>query len=304
MINLAQVVQPETTQELMEAMPAVWAGVLAFTAVVGLVLWAFGGRLATKGVMLSGFVLGGVGAGVLALTLSEGSKVMWVLAIGIGGAIAGVLLAWMLFRFWMAGITAVLFAAVVPLTAMIWTGNGPELSGLKNAQDAAETAIGFGESDPEAARMMLQEHPELAAENPELVEAAKQAAVDGEPIVDRQAFLDQLTAIWKEQVEEIKLWWSEMNAGQRSFLMIGAGVGAAVGFVLGLVLPLLAASLQSAMVGAVLLFTSGRGLLLSYLPGSASVLPDTWRGVLLSIGLITLLGLLIQWTLRKKKADD
>ncbi|MEM9882209.1 MAG: hypothetical protein AAF800_04755 [Planctomycetota bacterium] len=324
---------PETFAELMQAMPAAWTLLLGVGLLVGLVLWVFGGRLAQKGVMLTGFFAGGLGAAALAagLTANPGAAAelseatgqaveisggsgggVWVLGIGIGGAIAGVLLAWLLFRFWMAATAGALLAAVVPLAALVWQGSGPALTAVQETQDVTLEALGAGESDPaaEAIRRRLAgdaEPGEIAG--PPLPATHADAAEAGDPetaggLFDRRRFVDGLASVWARQVEEVKLWWSELPAGTRRFLVAGAGVGGVVGVVLGLVLPGIAASLQSAMVGSVLLLACGRGLLLAYVPGVGGVLPDSWRGVLLTLGLITLLGVLIQWTLRKRQDDD
>ena len=312
------VIEPTSFAELMQAMPAAWTVTLGVAMVVGLVLWAFGGRLAKNGVMLTGFVAGGLGAAALAAGLSVGGSAgaeesggganhgLWILGIGIGGAIAGVLLAALLFRFWMAGMTAVLLAAVVPIAAMIWEGNGPPLTSIGDAQAVTLDALGAGESLPEAERLR---------EARALSESATPADPDAEPdrikaaeladtLFDQEKFIDGLQAVWATQVEAVKLWWQEMETGPRRFLVVGAGVGAIAGLVMGLVMPMIAASLQSAIVGSVLILFSGRTLLLKYVPGAEGVLPSNWRGVLLSLGLITLLGVLIQWTLRHKKSDE
>ncbi|MEM6458970.1 MAG: hypothetical protein AAF710_06225 [Planctomycetota bacterium] len=310
---------PETFAELVQAMPAAWTVLLALGLLVGLVLWAFGGRLAQKGVMLTGFFAGGLGAAALAAGLTEnpgaaaelseatGQAVensgggLWVLGIGIGGAVAGVLLAWLLFRFWMGATAGALLAAVVPLAALVWQGPGagPTLTAVQETQDVTLEALGAGESDPAAEAIRRR----LAGGTPDEAAAAEEP-VAGDALFDRGRFVDGLASVWARQVEEVKRWWSELPAGTRRFLVAGAGVGGAVGVVLGLVLPGVAASLQSAMVGSVLLLACGRGLLLAFVPGVGGVLPDSWRGVLLTLGLITLLGVLIQWTLRKRKDDD
>ncbi|MEM8739677.1 MAG: hypothetical protein AAGG38_14535 [Planctomycetota bacterium] len=323
---LSETVTPQNFSELMQAMPAVWTVLLAIGLGVGGVLWLFGGRLAKKGVMLTGFVVGGLGAAAVAAgmatgggggegaTAESGGGGLWVLAIGIGGAIAGVLLAGLLFRFWMAGSAAVLLGAAVPLVAMVWTGNTPPLPAIESTQDVAEAALGFGESDPAAAALRERVEREYWGQGPLGVPAPgpdggglspEPAEADGASAVfDREQFVDGLRGVWQQQVQEVRTWWAEMAAGSRRFLLGGAVVGAGVGLILGLVLPTLAASLQTALVGSVLILFAGRGLLLSYAPGVDGVLPDTWRGVLLSVGLITLLGVLIQWRMRQKKDDE
>ncbi|MEM1027184.1 MAG: hypothetical protein AAGJ38_03790 [Planctomycetota bacterium] len=315
------VIEPQNFAELMQSMPAAWTVLLGLALVLGLVLWVFGGRLAEKGAMLTGFVLGGLGAAALAagivtgtvptesageaVTPDSSSHGLWVLAIAIGGALAGVLLAWLLFRFWMGATAAVLLAAVVPIVAMIWTGNPPPMSSIQGAQEVTLDAMGAGESDPEAQRLRDRALEELSeVEDPEALSTKEKAALAADALFDRDQFYADLQSVWRQQVDEVKVWWQEMSPGARRFLMAGAGVGAVVGLLLGLILPGVAASLQTAMVGALLILFAGRTLMLKYVPGSEALLPGSWRGVLLTLGLITLLGVLIQWTLRKKKDDD
>ena len=164
-----------------------------------------------------------------------------------------------------------------------------------------------GESDPlaESIRQQINAARETSEAIAEQVREEPPApAAGGDPLFDKQRFIDDLSAVWRQQVDEVKLWWQEMASSRRQGIVGGAGVGAVIGLVLGLVMPYLAASLQSAIVGSMLILFAGRTLLLKYAPAVAGVLPDSWRGVLLSLGLITLLGVLIQWTLRKKKADE
>lgn len=327
----AEIIEPQSFAELMQSMPVVWTALLAIGLVVGLVLWTFGGRLAQKGVMLTGFVVGGLGAAALAMgmnggatpeavqgaattaeqavNISGGGGGLWVLAIGIGGALAGGLLAWLLFRFWMAGTCAVLLAAVVPLSALIYAGNGPTLSAVQSTQDVTLDALGAGESDPAAEALRLwQQRSGGGGPPPRGADADETAGNDGargvSELFDREQFFADLQGVWQQQVEEVKLWWAELTPGSRRFLWGGAVVGAGLGLVVGLVLPTLAAGLQSAMVGSVLILLCGQTLLLKYFPAMEGVVPHSRRGVLLSLGLITLLGVLIQWSLRKKKADE
>ena len=139
-----------TFADLVEGLPLGATGVLALGLVVGLVLLLLGNRLAKTGVMLGGLIVGGLGA-VAAATQVAGAAAdggstpgTWLVAFGIGGGLAGVLVAWLLFRFWMAASAALVLAAVVPLSAMIWEGNGPELSSLDPARRAAEAALSRG----------------------------------------------------------------------------------------------------------------------------------------------------------------
>lgn len=320
-----------TFADLVEGLPLGWTGVLAAGLALGLVLLILGNRLAKLGVMLCGLIIGGLGA-VAAATQVSGAAAggpatpgTWLLAFGIGGGLAGVLLAWLLFRFWMAASAALVLAAVVPLSAMIWEGNGPELSSLDPARRAAEAALAAVEervaSTPTADRDLVGPPAPGRVPAADTDSAADRAAAatddDAEseggaeagpgglalPLIDHARLIDDVRGVYTQQAEEVRLWWSELPIASRRVLQLGAAIGACCGVVLGLAAPLVAAAIQSALIGAVLVFTAARGLILSFAPGMAGVLPAEWRGVLLTVGLITLLGLLIQWALRRREAD-
>ena len=304
-----------TFADLVEGLPLGWTGVLAAALVLGLLLLFLGNRLAKAGVMLGGLIIGGLGAVAAAAQVSGAAAGgatppgTWLLAFGIGGALAGVLIAWLLFRFWMAASAAVVLAAVVPLSAMIWEGNGPELSSLDPARRAAEAAL-----------IAVEDHvTPTPADDSDLVgppapgrvpskttaETAEQTESGGVavPLIDRARLIDDVRGVYTQQAEEVRTWWTELPTASRRVLQLGAAIGACCGVVLGLAAPGVAAAIQSALLGAVLVFTSARGLIFSFAPGLAGVLPAEWRGVLLTVGLITLLGLLIQWAMRRRETD-
>ena len=320
-----------TFADLVEGLPLGATGVLALGLVLGLVLLIFGNRLAKAGVMVGGLIVGGLAAATAATQFSgaaaDGGSTpgTWLLAFGVGGGVAGVLVAWLLFRFWIAASAAILLAAVVPLSAMIWEGNGPELSSLDPARRAAEAAVAAVEE--RVAAVPAEDNDLVGPPTPDRVSAAARdgvsdadrAAADrggvdvdsdrdasgglGLPLVDRARLIEDVRGVYDQQADEVRLWWTEMPTAQKRVLQIGALIGAGCGVVLGLAAPLVAAAIQSALIGGVLVFTAARGLIFSFAPGLAGVLPAEWRGVLLTIGLITLLGLLIQWALRRREAD-
>jgi putative flippase GtrA len=84
---------------------------------------------------------------------------------------------------------------------------------------------------------------------------------------------------------------------------VGVLAGAAAGLVLGLLLPKLSAALQTAIAGALLIYTGAMGLARWQFGDGTSILPDSARGALVAIGLITVLGVVIQWTVFQRRAD-
>ena len=377
MVN--RLAEPTTLPELMQSMPMVWTVLLSVVLAAGFLVWALGSRLARGGLMVSGFVAGGLCAAALASTLMAGAGKgaagpageagWWVVAIAVGGAVAGMLLAALLFRVWVALVSAIVFAAVVPLSMLVWQGNGPTLTAIQDGQTLALDALGAGQADPDAdaLRQALEARRQREAEesrelqasegvvegatksDPSAESALREAdadsidsnhssdevqGVDAESnppgdaeaeegladllpaledvnpaellrsVIDWPRLREDLAGVWSVQVDQVRGWWSELPREDRRFLLAGSCVGGVAGLVLGFAMPYLLASAQSALVGAVLIGFAGRLLLLLHVPGSASMMPQSWRGVILTLGLITLLGVLVQWTLRRRKADD
>ncbi len=308
-------------QPFLENASLAWSVGLGAAALVGLLLWLAGGRLAKTGVVLAGFVLGGLVAVSVAVAwtapaageavnetgeavAATGGEVgaPWVIGLGLGGAIAGALLAVLLYRLWMGLATAVALAMVVPAATLIWTGTTPGVdeaqldAAAEELQDAAVEAGGEVLTDPDVAASLTGDlQADLSSE------AVRAAATQ-----HAQRFLDLLGEAWANQRASLRVWWDGLTAAQRSAVTGGAAIGALVGLILGVALPKVAAAVQTALVGTLLMYFPGTWLLERYvLTGEASSgwLPGTPRGVLLTLGLITLLGLLIQCTVLRKKTD-
>ncbi len=93
---------------------------LAVSALIGLFLFTMGRKLVKVAVGLSGLCLGAFAGFVLANQFQVTSQltIVWVA----GGAVAGILLATLGFRFWMAASLAALVAALVPAFSVIMEG--------------------------------------------------------------------------------------------------------------------------------------------------------------------------------------
>ena len=112
--------------------------------------------------------------------------------------------------------------------------------------------------------------------------------------------LRSLAAYYRGQFAQ---WWSEAGAGARGGMMLIGLISAVIGLLLGLIAPYKAASIQSTVAGAVLILFSLFSLLAQLMPEHLTWLPATPRGVLICLGLITVAGLAVQWTIFKRKTD-
>ena len=102
---------------------------------------------------------------------------------------------------------------------------------------------------------------------------------------------------------QIGTWWQQRGASGRRTLVVAAGIGMAIGLLTGLIFPYLAASIQAALVGSTLAVSCGVVLIKMQAGELTNWLPDTHRSFLITVGLITLIGLVLQWTILRRKAD-
>lgn len=289
--------------------PTATAGGLIAAMVLGLVLWLLGGRLMKAAMVLAGLLLG-LYAGVLLAGFASSAGFVAVLTAGL--AIAGALAAALLFRVWMAVSTALLFAVVVPAAVLVWEGTPPQdIMGRDPAELREDLKQRLARPDTqieEGARFHVQsllsqpDDGQLSHEaNASLTEAVSIMQEQGIDL--GKATGESVKGLVFENVEAVCDWWEQnTNESQRNVVM-GMGVGALIGLLLGGLMPRHTAAIQAALVGAVLLFIPGRELIIGWAPDAAQWLPGSPRGGLMAVGLITLLGVLVQWTLYFRPDD-
>ena len=275
--------------DVMGAMPAaalIGAGVLF---AVGLVVWLMGQKLARPVCVLTGLILGGVGG--LAGGHALGEQAYYVLPMVVGCAVAGALLAALLFRLWVALAGAVLLSLIVPAGSLMWHGTPLPGQG-KSVVNATQPTGSVANRQSQAAR-------------------PKQAGAKGESASTQptaQATFEKtyraVVGFYGEEVSGIQQWWDNgLDGGGRRLVYLGAAAGALIGLVFGLVAPYVAASLESALAGAILLFFPGSTLLEHFSPGKGALIPSSPRSVIFALCLITVIGFLFQWTLFRRSAD-
>lgn len=96
---------------------------------------------------------------------------------------------------------------------------------------------------------------------------------------------------------------SKQTALIRQSATIAASV-ALVGLILGLLMPQLAAAVQSAWAGSWMMLTAGRSLMAIHMPEIDLTWLDAPEHFLWAIGLITILGIIVQWSASKRKSDQ
>ncbi|MFP4145347.1 MAG: hypothetical protein ACLFV3_09400 [Phycisphaeraceae bacterium] len=261
---------------------------LVLLIVAGLLLWLLGRKLARPACVVSGLVLGSLAGWFTAEAAAP--EALLPLVIGLG--VAGALLAALLFRVWIALSAAGLLALAVPAAVLLWQGTPlpAATAETETATEAPAVAPGpeaSGEDEPAEGDAG---DAERSAISEQVDEAARRAGEAARGWVGRQ-------------VEAVSAWWAELEGPVKQRIYLAAGFGAVAGLVLGLLAPLITASVESALVGSILVLLPTGRLITDYAPDFAGAVPQTPRMFLLWLGLITVVGILIQWTLFREKAD-
>ena len=238
---------------------------LAGGVVLSLALLLLGAKLARVAVAAVGLVLGSVAATVLT---AEHFPPAVTLGVVIGSGVAGFLLAILMFRVWMALSCAVILGLAVPMGCLAWTGAPPlqERAGPETGED----------------QMIKINAPDTDQADPD--------------------FQQQIRRILEQVRKDLAAHWKSLGAATHRTIFLTAALGCVIGLITGLIFPYLAASIQTSLIGAALLTACGTAMFrLNHidLPGVLS----SSRGLLITVGLITLLGLMLQWTILRRRAD-
>ncbi len=276
---------------------------LAVSAMLGLFLYVMGRKLVKVAVGLCGLCIGAVLAFIGANHLGVSSQVMlvWV----IGGAVAGVLLASLLFRFWMSVSLAGLVALAVPAFSVIWQGTtatpstdlGSVTPPSKLVDDATKDDL-KKKSDIPVNQFSVDDVKKAADKVKESV------GIDDDDIERvRETIMDVFQEAYDFQRSHITGWWESLPTDGQRNMTITTAIAGLVGALLGFMLPYFSASVQTALVGGAILLSTVHGVVNAYAPAQAVWLPNEPRPLLITLSLITLVGVCIQWTLWRKAAD-
>lgn len=302
----------EQLQEMLEKLGSVGVVAPALALGAGLLLWLLGRRLARPACAFSGLILGGIGGVLLGESLADQGGIM--LAIIIGAAIAGALLAALLFRVWMAMTGALIFGLVASAAVLLWQ----QAPADEPAETAAVEASSLADNDTETGDELKIDIPLDTLTEP--IREGIASAMEGEPDEDGEAtatvsidkeaaarigsaLLEALRGMAEYYRGSLSDWWAEAGSGVRGTVMIAGLISAGIGLLIGLIGPYLAASIQSATAGSILMLFSSFSLLAQLMPEHLHWLPASPRGVLICLGLLAIIGLVLQWTFFAEKTD-
>jgi len=297
----------EQLQEMLEKLGSVGVVLPLVTLLVGLGLWLLGRKLARPACVFSGLVLGGIGGLVVGEAFSDSGGL--VLPMVIGAAIAGALLSALLFRVWMAISGAVIFGLVASSAVLLWQGSAEggaaEAGALTTLSSEASETEDDGEITLTIPNEVINEAiRDLASSAIEGVQEGTTSELSLDSETAKQvgsSIIEALRGLAEYYRGELADWWSKAGTGVRGS---AAGLGliaALIGLLLGLIWPYTAASVQSAVAGSVLMLFSSFSLLAQLMPEHLGWLPATPNRVLMCLGLITIVGLALQWIFFARK---
>ncbi|MCC7204630.1 MAG: hypothetical protein IT441_06095 [Phycisphaeraceae bacterium] len=270
--------------QISTAAAAVTAGTLL---VLGIMLWALGGRMARPcGAMLG--LLAGLAVAYLGMPSGEGRDAMVVSLVA--GTLIGGVLAWLLFRVWMAVVVAVLLSIAGPTVMLTLQGSAPPGPPAVPTVTPLDRATGLETLGTDQAATTQSAWPDVAVWRDRTVERAQQW--------------------WRQWTGEIQTWWAGLGTTTKLSVWALALIGAGAGVLLGLIFPQRAAAAAAALIGATMMvFSAAQFDRLGYLGKGAdsgvnfAVWLEDPRQAAAAVGLITALGIVLQWTVFRAKTD-
>lgn len=237
---------------------------------LGLATWLFGGKLLRTTITLCGIALGTAVATVVGARYLEGYVLLAAIA---GGMIAGGLLAGLFFRAWMGVSTLIVLALVVPLAHLAWTYDSRAFDRMTDASSGAVA--------------------ETVDQVDDIVES------DNAP----QQLAKVIRRVVGRTYRYVDSRWERLSPGIRQTITTVAMGAGLLGLIAGLLLPRIAGAFQTSLVGGVLILGATKQLLLAHVESAGRWAVLEPKPHLVAVGLITAIGLVLQWTLSRSKTD-
>jgi hypothetical protein len=121
---------------------------------------------------------------------------------------------------------------------------------------------------------------------------------------DVNSWLHTIRSLAQGPWDKLSNWWATLADGERHTMLLASVIGAICGLILGLIFPKLGAQAGSSLLGT-LCMAAGAAIILGYdHPQTLDQLSNQSPLCLTALGLITLLGVVIQWTLQRRRTDN
>lgn len=269
--------------------------VFAVWIAMALVLLLLGRRLSKPLCVFLGMTLGVMAGVVAASQFSPHGEVWIVVAWAFAGLLVGGLMSWLLFRLWMGIVFALMMAVLLAwgTTALARPWLHQTTDTVYESEDADEDVDDDRDTeDRESVKEWVK--TTLEGDLSDLKERANEAT---------ETMISDSIEWLRTCRERVGRWWSALPPRGRQLAMAAGLIGLLHGLVLGIWRPKLAASLQTAFAGAWMLVMADWSLVI---PGATreTILSyqGSWLGAV-AVGLITVAGVVVQWTIRGRKTD-
>lgn len=251
-------------------------GLALVSIMLGIILWLMGKRLARPACTGVWILVGMLAAaGVCHLTGDRGLLPLWLV---IGGVIGGVL-GWVVYRLCLAMALCVILGLTAPAVAHFIQGSGQR-------PDLADDTQALVESVRDEARQTRDELKE------------------DQNALTASGVLEKISRIAKGPWDKLQAYWQELPESSRTTIISAAGIGAIIGLVLGLIFPSLGAATGSSLLGSLFMAGGCIAFFAQYNPSLLEALDDRMAACLVTLGLITAMGVGIQWTLQRRRTDN
>ena len=234
---------------------------------MGLVLLLMGQRMVRSACTFAGLVIGGLVAFIICQQTTSGSTMMlWTM----GGAVIGAISTVFMYRIWMGVVLMLMLGLAVPSAVLVWQG--------------------------EVGAITCDEFTAAMSQNDVSVESS----MDGNVI---EKINNAIRHIYESQRQFITNWYQGLGKAGRMMVSTCGFIGGLAGLVFGLASPKRAACVVAAFTGSIMVAIAGNGLIAGTSSKYAQWLNNSPRTFIVLIGLITILGVIWQWTIFARKAD-
>lgn len=281
-----------------------WAALLpvGLAFLVGVVLWASGRKLLRSAFAGAGLLAGALGG----LLLTESGPIAswgappWVV-VGVL-AVAAAIIAGLAYRLVLAASVAALLGLVAPLGVFVAVEMGAVT--IEEGEITVQQPLAAGETD--WWDVLADEGGEGATD----VSGEAGAAHEPTLILETDESDENQTAQWRRWLTQVREILVDVGEGilERSpqplrwVMAASAAVGMLLGLFLGAAAPAFSAALLTALGGSLLLVSCG-WTMVTRLGWSAEWMPSTAPQWLAWWAIAAVIGLIVQWTIRGKRAD-
>jgi hypothetical protein len=263
---------------------------IAVLLLAGAAAWAAGRRLLRTGFAGLGLLAGGAVGWILGETLPLGLPA-WATAVA--GALLLTLVSTMAYKAAVAAALAVVLASVAGLGVLSAAGYQPRIA----AQ--AEPSASASDLELEGPLDQLDEWLDQLRGKDEAAPPPAEESVEQQ----LQEHLEHVETVARQLVETVTAQWEALPEQVRRRLVAALLVGGVLGFVLGTLASAFSASLVTAFGGGLALLIGAWAAFCKLGFAEAPWLPDGPRPWLTWWVLLSIIGLMIQWTGRPRRAD-